>query len=203
MNEAPEIPFVVEGDTDVPFAACVVRAAGGMPGTPYVQRGKPTLLSRLPGYANAARNHPWLVLIDQDDDFDCPPAAREAWFPLLSAHLAARIVVQSIEAWALGDRDAAARFFGLRAGAIPRRPEEVDNPKRTLVQLASHSRRKAIQRDMVPRRGSGRIQGAGYEARLIEFGENHWRLEQARLACPSLDRAVVCLTGILAAFRSD
>ena len=203
MIEPREIPFVVEGDTDVPFAMHAIRAAGGVPGTPYVQKGKPNLLSRLGGFAHAARFQPWLVLIDQDGDHGCAPAAREEWAPLPTGHLVVRVVVQSIEAWALGDREAAAEFYSLRQGAIPTHPEEIEDPKRRLVELAGKSRRRAIQMDVVPRRGSGRRQGMGYEARLIEFGEHHWRLEHARLACPSLDRAVIRLHEMIVRFDAE
>jgi hypothetical protein len=195
------VPFVVEGDTDVPFAERVIRAARGEAGTAYIRRGKPKLLAALDGFARAARYQPFLVLVDQDSEHDCAPAARRAWARKEGDQLIFRIVVHSSEAWAMGDGDAAASYFRIRRATLPAEPERIDDPKQRLIDLCRHSSREDVRRDMVPHPGSGRRQGKGYEARLIEFGERHWRLEAARAWCPSLHRAVERLASVLARAR--
>jgi len=143
-----------------------------------------------------------LVLIDHDGEHDCAPAALDQWAPEPRGFLVVRIVVQAIEVWALGDREGAASFFSVRLGAIPQDPERLDAPKRTLIDLASRSRRREIRRAIEPRRSSGRSQGPGYEGLLIEFGARYWNLERARETCPSLDRAVHRMHTVLVAFGS-
>lgn len=189
-GERLTIPFVVEGDTDVPFATKVIRAAGGEPGTAYVCNGKPSLVGRLAGFANAARHRPYLALIDLDRDHGCGPRAKADWASVPENHLVLRVVVHAIEAWALGDHELAAQYFKVKSSAVPEAPEEIDDPKGYLVDLCRRSSRRELVRDMVPRRGSGRKQGPGFERRLIEFGAEHWRLDAARTRCPSLDSAV-------------
>jgi hypothetical protein len=200
--ERLEVPLVVEGTTDVPFAEQLIRISGGIPGTPYVQGGKPNLLKRVAGYANGARHRPWLALVDLDADEDCAPTAWQAWRPNPSHSLVLRVVVHAIEAWALGDRESVSAFFGVRSSAIPPSPEVVADPKGLLIDLARSSRRAEMRRSMVPRPGSGRRQGPGYEARLIEFGHRHWDIERARLVCPSLERAVTRLSTALGTISS-
>ena len=196
-----EVPFVIEGSTDEPYARALIEAVGAFPGTAYPARGKPGLLARAQNYSEAARQRPWLVLVDLDGDFPCPGAAVQAWVARPTPFLVFRVVTQAMEAWALGDREAAASFFSLPVSEIPTQPESVDNPKRLLVDLCRRSRKRAIRREMVPSPSSGRSQGAGYAARLIEYGEQHWRIDVARAQCPSLDRAVLRLSEKIKAFQ--
>ena len=194
------VPYVVEGDTDVPFAVRLIEAAGALAGTRYVTGGKPRLLQRTGSYQEPARRHPWLMLVDRDEQFDCAPSAARAWNPQPGAFMTFRVVEQAVEAWALGDRVAAAKYFGIRESWIPEVPESLSNPKRVLVDLARSATRREIRKDMTPRPNSGRAQGPGYEARLIEFGQTHWDPQRARVKCPSLDRALVRLESTLRHF---
>lgn len=116
-----------------------------------------------------------------------------AWLPAPSPQMRFRVAVRQIEAWLLADADHFATFFGVRRGQIPARPDELTDPKGTVVSLVSTSKKAAIRADMVPRPGSGRRVGPAYAARLIEFvtrGSNRWRVTAAASASPSLRRCV-------------
>jgi hypothetical protein len=81
-----------------------------------------------------------------------------------------------------------ARFLSVSVARIPSNPEEVDDPKRCLVDLARRSRKRKVRDDMVPEPGSGRSIGPEYNRRLIGFAENVWRPEVAAECSDSLRR---------------
>lgn len=65
---------MVEGDTDLPVARALLLWAGLAPGLEIDCAGKSKLDRRLPGYNEAARRTPWLVLRDLDRDVPCAAA---------------------------------------------------------------------------------------------------------------------------------
>ena len=78
-------------------------------------------------------------------------------------------------------------------------PEALDNPKRQIVNLASRSNHPAIRRDMIPREGSGRSVGPGYESKVIEYAQMKWRPVVAAKRSDSLRRAMACLDRLVGA----
>jgi hypothetical protein len=104
-----------------------------------------------------------------------------------------------VESWLMADAEALASFLGLSSNRIPQDPEQLDDPKREMVNLARRSRRAAIRKDMVPREGSGRPVGSAYASRLIEYVQSSWRPEVAGRQAESLRRAIACLRRILKA----
>jgi hypothetical protein len=105
-----------------------------------------------------------------------------------------RVAVRAVEAWLLADGEAIAGFLGVARTAIPSRsPDDLDDPKRMLVEIAKSSRRREIREDMVPRPASGRSVGPAYASRLIEFATSAWRPEVAAMCSESLRRAIASL----------
>jgi hypothetical protein len=190
---------VVEGLTDEAVVRRLIAEAGAEVDTIYVQNGKSNLLRNLPGFNNAARFSPWLVLTDLDNDAPCAPAFVKATLPKPADQMCFRVALRAVEAWFLADRSALAQFLGVRVATIPSQPEEVDDPKRTVVDLANKSRRRQIRDDIVPRPGSGRNVGPGYVARMLEFGTRHWSPERAAGVSDSLDRCRRSIAGSVAA----
>lgn len=90
----------------------------------------------------------------------------------------------------MADRKALARHLSIPEGKIPAKPEEVANPKQTIVNLARQSRSSEIQDNLVPSGGSGRSVGTGYTAAMIEFVQDKWCPMRASEAAPSLARAL-------------
>ena len=108
-----------------------------------------------------------------------------------------RVAVREVEAWLLADGETLARFLGVSRRSIPSDPERLVRPKEAMVRLGRRSRKGAIRKDMVPRRGSGRAVGPAYTSRLIEFVGTEWRPAAAAERSDSLKRAIRCLRQLL------
>ena len=103
----------------------------------------------------------------------------------------------------LADRERLSRFLDVPLSKIPDNPEELDDPKRTMVELAQGSHRQDIRKDMVPRVGSGRHVGPAYASRLMEFASDQklgWRPAIASHHSDSLDRSLRCLRRLVERF---
>jgi hypothetical protein len=187
------ITAAVEGDLDEAVLRRLVEYIGATPGPVYGRHGKAHLRQRLAGYNQAARLAPWVVLVDLDHDADCAPPFRSAWLPNPAPNMCFRIAVRMVEAWLLADRDRLSRFLRVPPSQLPLKPEELNDPKSTIVDLARRSRRRDIREDMVPRPGSGRTVGPAYTSRLIEFvaqGPAGWRPDVAAKLSDSLERCL-------------
>jgi hypothetical protein len=197
MREEPLIiSGAVEGVTDEVVLRSLIQAAGLSVGTVYGKQGKDHLKKNLAAYNQAARYTPWCVLLDLDQDADCAPLLCSALLPEPGGWMCLRIVVRSIEAWLMADREQLAAFLSIPVSRIPTDVEAVERPKETLINLAARSRRRAIKEDMVPREGSGRSVGPGYTAQIIEFvtdQERGWRPLVAAAHADSLRRCMDCL----------
>lgn len=191
------ITAAVEGDLDEVVVQKLIQKAGARPGTVYGKNGKSYLRKKINGFNNAARHWPWVVLVDLDRDFDCAPPLRNAWLPNPAAFMCFRIAVRSVEAWLMADRTALANYLGVSQDGIPADPENLEDPKREMVNLARRSRKKAIQSDMVPREGSGRTTGPAYTSRTMEFAEKFWSPTRAARQSDSLRRALGCLDRLI------
>lgn len=183
------ISGAVEGPTDERVLRRIVAARGGSVHRVQVPQGKSNLRARLPGYNAAARRSPWLVLVDLNGAYPCPSALVQDWLPAPSSLMRFRVVVRSVEAWLLADRERFASSFSVPLVRVPHDPDTVPNPKQALLTAVGHSRRKAIRLDMLPRQGSGRQVGPAYTSRLIDYTSDEdqgWRPEVAAFASPSL-----------------
>ncbi len=197
MSGSVVISAAVEGIVDEAVVRKLIIDAGGLSGTVYGKNGKPFLRQRIDGYNNAAHRAPWIVLVDLDSEADCAPPLREAWLPEPAPDLCFRVAVREIEAWLMADAETLAEFLGVARSRIPGRPENSDQPKAAMVNLARHSRRRAVREDMVPREGSGRPVGPAYTSRLTEYVESRWRPEVAARHAESLRRAKACLERLI------
>jgi hypothetical protein len=182
------ISGALEGLVDEAVVRRLVEQRGAVLGQVHGKNGKPHLRQRLAGYNQAARLFPWIVLIDLNRDADCAPPLRAEWLPNPALYMCFRVAVRKVEAWLLADREQLARFLSVTTSRIPLNPETIDDPKRTMVELARHSRQRNIREDMVPRPRSGRTVGPAYTSRLIEFVETLWRPEVAVRHSDSLRR---------------
>jgi hypothetical protein len=202
MNAADVwINFAVEGEIDEAVARKLILHVGAIPGTVYGKQGKLYLRERVAGYNQAAKGQPWLVLVDLDR-CSCAPALVQNWVSQPSPYLCLRVAVREVETWLLADSHNLAHFLGVPPSRIPHAPEQLSDPKKLMVTLASQSRKRDIRRDMVPAPDAGQQVGAAYSARLIEFVEKHWDILQAVSHSPSLQRAIDCLKRVIQQYCS-
>jgi len=187
------ISVAVEGLVDEALARRMISHVGGSTGTVYGRKGKPDLRKRISGFNEAAKRGPWFVLVDLNGEHDCAPAPRAAWVPHPAPDLCFRVAVRAVEAWLIADSENLSAFLRISQNRIPRRPEELGSPKRTMIELAARSRSRPIRQDMAPRPGTGRSVGAAYTSRLIEFLDGRWNPETAARRSDSLRRAMSCL----------
>lgn len=187
------VTAAVEGPTDTPVVRKILAHVGLELGTVHGLNGKSRIDSQLVGYNSAARFTPWLVLRDLDQDAPCAPGLAAALLPRPASQMRFRIAVRSIEAWLIADAHAVAAFLRVRGNQVPSMPDALGDPKVAFVNIARHSRSRAIRDDIVPEQGvSGKV-GPAYTARVIEFTNDHWRPSVASARSESLARCIAAL----------
>ncbi len=134
-----------------------------------------------------------LVVTDLDNPQLCPINLIAEWCQglQLSPNLVFRIAVTEIEAWLIADRQHVSQWLAISESLIPRKPESVTQPKECLVGLARRSPNRKLREAIVPRSGSTRGTGPGYNERISSFASDVWNPEAARVIAPSLNRAIV------------
>jgi hypothetical protein len=195
----PAVNYAVEGEIDAFVARRLLREAGLPPGEEHIARGKSGLDRRLPGFNQAARHSPWLVIRDLDRDASCAPSLLALLLPRPSPGLVLRIAVPEVESWLLADRQRIAGFLGVPVAAIPDDPDGLASPKETVIALARRSRRRQIAQGLVPDPRAGRRVGPLYAALTCGFVERTWSPADAAGGSGSLRRALLSLARLAAA----
>lgn len=203
MSKLPPvfISAAVEGIVDEAVFERLVRTVRAAPGPVHRTENKDRLLRRLTGFNHAAKREPWLVLVDLDRDADCAPPFRQRHLPRSERLMCFRVAVREIESWLLADRERMAALLGLSLHKMPPRPDNLDNPKQELVNLARRSPDRHVREDMVPRPGSRREVGPLYSSMLIGFVQDArggWRPAVAARVSDSLRRCVRDLRRVVA-----
>jgi hypothetical protein len=169
----------------------VMEARGSEEGIHCVgRRGFGYLKANLHRYQQTAKRAPVFVLTDLDR-VACAPSLRRTWLrrvPVVN-NLLFRIAVRETEAWLLADREAMAAFLRVPVGQIARNSEEINDPKRYLLDLAKTAP-KSLRDDLLPKCGERSSQGYGYNIRMCEFVERSWSSRRAVENNESLRRAV-------------
>jgi hypothetical protein len=178
----------VEGSVDEAVARWVAHALDLGVVRVFGKEGKAKLLKSLHGYNRAAAQSPWWVLLDLDNDALCPGDHVADILPNPSRHMKLRVAVRAIESWLMADQQQFAHFLRIRRAAVPEDPDDVEDPKGLVIQLAQGSTSSRVRESLVPRSGSGRRVGPGYAASLIEFAEQIWDPGRAAENSESLRR---------------
>jgi hypothetical protein len=174
-----------------------------MVGTCYSSRGFGYLKKRLDGFNHAAKGTPFLVLTNLDQS-ECAPILIKEWLPYpQEKNLLFRVAVKAVESWLLADRRAAAGFFNVPETLIPLRPDEIDNPKRFLINLASRSRKKEVRESIVPPLKNSAAIGPDYNGKLGEFVQGGWRVKEAMKNSPSLKKAFQAILSFSPIYHKD
>ena len=193
----PGVTCAVEGTTDEAIVRRIAEDAGLTLGSVFGLNGKQQVLRQLSGFNRAAERTPWVVVIDLDQDGRCAAEYVRQCLPQPAPHMHLRIAVREVEAWLLADASGIALFLGVPASRVPRDPDSLDDPKRTIVDLAARSRRRSIREEIAPRPGSGREVGPMYSSRISEFAGSIWNPDAAAANSDSLPRCIKALQRLL------
>jgi len=158
------------------------------------------LRSKMDSWCQMAQRQVMLVLTDLDQA-RCAGELREHWLSARRepAQLLLRVAVREVESWALADHRAMRALVGSR-GALPPRPDELPDPKQSLLRLAKSAPKEV--RDDLLRVADGRLmQGLGYNACLVRWVGSVWNPERAAERSPSLERARERLREAVRAYR--
>lgn len=189
-SEPVAVNVAVEGALDAAVVERLLQDEGVAEPRILKKGGKAKVLKALEGYNNAARyGLPWIVLVDLDRDADCAPPYRSGILPDPAPLMCLRVAVREVEAWLLADRESLARFLKIPVAKIPDRPEEEEDPKRTMVDLARRSRSSEISGGMVPKDGGGSV-GKAYTSLLEDYVAERWDPARAARRAESLRRAL-------------
>jgi len=185
------IHLLVEGRLDEAVGHMIIESAGGNVGPTYGLKGASYIEANIDGFNRLAQGVPILALVDLADvNFTCPAEVVEQWLPHRNDQMLFRVVVQEIESWLLADRSSIAQFLGVRRSLVPYHPENLPDPKRSLVELARSSRYVSLKHDLVPNDPTQNDQGPGYTFRMEHFVRQQWDLEASMPNAPSLRRCV-------------
>lgn len=147
------------------------------------------LKKNITGFNKAAKGTPFLILADLDQA-ECPPILINEWLPVPKHNnLIFRIAVREVESWLLAHRKSFAGFLGIRESLIPPRPDELEDPKRVLIELTARSRKRRLREAIIPAPGSTAKIGPDYNGALISFVQNRWKVQEAAKRSPSLNRS--------------
>ncbi|HIK15203.1 MAG TPA: hypothetical protein IGS53_07960 [Leptolyngbyaceae cyanobacterium M33_DOE_097] len=144
----------------------------------------------IPGINHAAKGMPYLVLTDLDNA-DCPLAIISSWLSQPKhPNLIFRVAIIEVEAWLLAHREAFSEFLGISANSIPSNVDEIPDPKQLLINLARKSPRRSVRDAIVPAPGSTAKIGKDYNGQLIQFVQQSWQVDSAKINSQSLQRAM-------------
>ena len=154
-------------------------------------QGKSDLERKARELNRAANGITVFMLTDLDSPRDCPPRLVRSWIRgTLNPKFFFRVAVMEVESWVMADRMGFAAFLSVPLHRIPSPTDNILNPKEFLVSLARRSRKKAIREALIPAQGATLSVGNEYNTLLSEFVQDHWDLERAASASPSLKRTL-------------
>jgi hypothetical protein len=165
----------------------------------FMARGFGQIKAKMKLFATASRSLPHIVLTDLDRHA-CVPALKADWrIRALPTQLSFHVAVREVESWLLADADGIADYLRVPVSKVPTSPEELADPKQTLVNLARRSKSVRLRDELAPAKGSKASEGPLYNARLGEFVRTTWDVNCAAACSPSLNRTLSRLAAFLAA----
>lgn len=178
-----------EGVLDEAVLRRLARDSAVELGPVYIQRGKDTLDARVPSFVSASRASPWIVLRDLDQDAPCAPEFVSSLVRSPAKNFRLHLAVRSLESWLLADAVGIAGVLRVSAKLVPSAPDDLPDPKHSLLDLARRSRSGRVHKEFLPLPGGARV-GPAYTARLLEFVTTPWDPDRARSRSPSLQSLI-------------
>ena len=159
----------------------------------YTIRGKGnvSLRQKAPELNRSANGAAIFLLTDLDTPRECPPGLIRSWVrSTLNPRFFFRVAVMEVESWVMADRIGFADFLSVPLHRIPSPTDNILNPKEFLLSLARKSKKKAVREALVPAQDATLRVGDEYNTLLSEFVQEHWDLERAATASPSLKQTL-------------
>lgn len=154
-------------------------------------QGKSDLERKAPELNRAASGITVFMLTDLDSPRECPPRLIRSWIKgPLNPKFFFRVAVMEVEAWVMADRIGFAAFLSVPLHRIPSPTDKILDPKEFLLSLARRSKKRAVREALVPAQRATLSVGNEYNTLLSEFVREHWDLERAASASPSLKRTL-------------
>lgn len=151
--------------------------------------GNVYLRQKAPELNRSAKGINIFLLTDLNSSNHCPMGLINSWIKgPLNPRFLFRVAIMEVESWLMADRDSFANFLSIPVNRIPTNTDDIPNPKEFLVSLARNSRKRKLRDELVPKPRARIPVGYGYNTRLSEFVREHWSLERAANASPSLKR---------------
>ncbi len=159
-------------------------------GVPMPPKGSGDLKKKLPSLIKLAPNVPVIMLTDLDLK-ECAPSLAAEWFKNKKKpeSLLFRVAVREVEAWLLADRAGFAEFAHVPLAKVPEMPEDLPDPKQTLLNLIWRYSPADLKSDLISNHGHGPEQGLSYNERLGQFVVQYWNPARASYQSDSLARA--------------
>lgn len=175
---------------DVTTPHCIQHSLG--------KKGNGYLRSKMSSWYQMAQHQVMLVLTDLDRA-NCLVEFRDQWLDTEPPqNLLLRIAVRQVESWVLADHVAMRALIGVK-GVLPAAPDELANPKQSLLTLAKSAPRP-IREDLLKTIDGNLTQGLGYNARLTAWVNSEWNPQRAAERSPSLARTRLRLNAVIGAF---
>ncbi len=157
----------------------------------YSGHGFGYLKSNIRGFNQASRVSPHFMLTDLDN-YSCPLDLINNWVNFtFNPNFIFRIAVREVESWLLADVEGLSEFFKVSEAIFPANPDQLPDPKNTLIQLAKRSRKRKIRDEVVPIPHASI--GPNYNGCLAEFVSVHWNIRNAMARSESLKRTYLKL----------
>jgi len=190
------VDALVEGLIDEAVARRIIVSSGHNFGICYGKKGIGYIQQKIQKFNASAPRGVMLTLVDfMDTRLGCPPEVLCNWLPQRHPNMIFRVVVREIESWLLADCDNFADFLHVPKNRIPTNPEQLNDPKQTVVNLARHSRSKHIRDALIPGCATSAPVGTLYTSEMISFIQTRWDVRVARRNAPSLNRCMNQLEG--------
>lgn len=187
----PIVNAIVEGTLDEAVAIKIINATGHTAGVCYGKRGSGYIQRKIQSFNQTARSSYYLTLVDfMDTGLPCPPNVVAQWLPRAQPGMLFRVVVRELESWLLADREHFADFLGINIAKLPLNPEQINDPKQLLINLARRSRSGRVRAALVPETESTALVGRLYNSEMTIFVQSIWDIDVARRHAPSLDKCL-------------
>ena len=161
-------------------------------GFPSNTHGAVRIRQRVQSLVQMARSGQASLVLTDLDEVACAPSLIREWSGgalEIPKRLLFHVAVKEIESWVLADRAAFARYLGIPIKNFTMQPDQLRDPKNSLLNVIRKKGKKKWLKEMLPQRGSAAI-GPLYNEKLCKFIRVYWDPARAGRNSPSLHRAI-------------